>query len=90
VSSRVSASTGIVPARTEGPRAGGHLFTVTESVVDTSMFTLSINLPNGYVSGATFVSVGSRVYAFHDGGSGGSVFTTCVVADTGYGSTIPQ
>jgi hypothetical protein len=90
ISDGLSVTSGVAPSRTEGPRAGGHLFTVATSIADTSSFHVSIDLPNGHISGAAFVSVGSRIYTFRDAGAAGSVFTTCIVADTGYGSTIAR
>ena len=85
---RISSTSASGPPRLEGIRAGGHQFTVTESAIDTSMFRPSISTQDGTVTGLTFLSIGSRLFAFHDGGPDGIVFTTCVVADTGRGGTI--
>jgi hypothetical protein len=84
----ISATRGTAPVRTEGPRGGGHTFTVAESMSDTSDFLVSINSANGTISGATVLSFGSRTYAFRDGGATGPVFTTCTVANSASGSTI--
>lgn len=77
-----SQSSGSWPLRVEGPREGGHLFQVSESVVDKSHFFRDVLLPNGALGNAGRMSTINRTFVFRDGGASGPVFTTCLVADT--------
>lgn len=85
-SDSLSYSSPAVSLITEGPRQGGHTFTVTTQAQVGIKFQAAHLLPPGTGVQVSEVSSGSRAYTFIDGGSGGQVYTTCVTNFTSTGS----
>jgi hypothetical protein len=69
-------------SRLEGPRSGGHTFFVSESEADTTQFVLLVQTPPGNRVEVRLISSGTVRAEFREGGSAGTLFTTCVYPQT--------
>lgn len=67
---------------TEAPRVGGHTFFVAETTRAEGEFFPLIGTPSGQPVGASMQNVSTSTFVFRDGGSSGTVFTTCAAIDS--------
>jgi hypothetical protein len=81
-SSRVSATFRRNGAQTEGLRAGGHTFFVTEEATDSAIFVALVQMPPATQLFVSFAAKGFGTATFRDNGPAGAVYTTCVFAET--------
>jgi hypothetical protein len=71
---------------TEGPRAGGHAFTVTEEATDSAGFVVLVLTPPGNQLSVSFFAKGSGKATFREGGPNGATYTTCNFTESISGS----
>ena len=76
--------------KTEGLRADGRAYFVTESNADTAQFSQPVETPPGNRAESYFSSHGSVTIVFREGGPSGTVYTTCVYSETLSGARIAQ
>jgi hypothetical protein len=76
--------------RTEGPRAGGHTFYVTEHGTASGQYSsgLLVLTPPGNGIAMLTQSTGLDVYIFREANANGQIFTTCTIADLTNGSRV--
>lgn len=76
--------------RIEGPRLGGHTFTVLASRTDAGRFVTDLELPPGSVIESHVEILGTVTEVFHDGGTLGPVFTTCTYPESVAGVRVAE
>ena len=78
----------LTATQTEGPRAGGHTFSVSKDGADSVTFLSFVETPPGNRAEVTVTGSGTGTFAFRDGGPTGPVFTTCTFTDSISGTKI--
>jgi len=72
--------------QTEAARAGGHTFFVVQTAADSAEFLPLVQTPPGNQVEVHLNGRGTIIFAFHDSGSAGPLFTTCTVIESFVGS----